>query len=56
MNARSRCGVQVNELEGREAPITKSEPGDHPEKVPMTARLLLRESFTAPSCRDHRRV
>ena len=37
----------MSELEDREAPMVESEPGDRPEKVPMTARLLLRESFTA---------
>ncbi len=37
----------MSEREGREAPMVQSEPGDRPEKVPMTARLLLRESFTA---------
>jgi voltage-gated potassium channel len=37
----------VSELEGREPPLAESEPGDRPEKVPMTARLLLSESFTA---------
>ena len=30
-----------------EAPTAKSESGDLPEKVPITARLLLHESFTA---------
>ena len=37
----------MSELEGREAPIAESESGGGPEKVPMTARLLLRESLTA---------
>jgi voltage-gated potassium channel len=37
----------MSELEGPEAPMAESESGDRPEKVPMTARLLLRESFTA---------
>ena len=37
----------MSELEGRDAPIGESESGDAPEKVPITARLLLHESFTA---------
>jgi voltage-gated potassium channel len=37
----------VSEPNGRETPIAEHESGDRPEKVPMTARLLLRESFTA---------
>ena len=37
----------MSELKGREAPIAESESGDRPEKVPITARLLLRESLTA---------
>jgi voltage-gated potassium channel len=37
----------VSELADPEAPIVDSESGDLPEKVPMTARLLLRESLTA---------
>ena len=37
----------MSELEGGDAPMMEGEPGDRPEKVPMTARLLLRESFTA---------
>jgi len=37
----------VSELKDPEAPIAESESGERPEKVPMTARLLLRESFTA---------
>jgi voltage-gated potassium channel len=37
----------VSELKGREAPMMENEPGGRREKVPVTARLLLRESFTA---------
>ena len=37
----------MSELKDHEAPIAQSESGDRPEKVPLTARLLLRESFTA---------
>jgi voltage-gated potassium channel len=37
----------VNENEGRQAQIAEGESGDRPVKVPLTARLLLRESFTA---------
>ena len=37
----------MSELEGGDAPMMEGEPGDRPEKVPMTARLPLRESFTA---------
>jgi hypothetical protein len=39
--------VQVSELNDRDAPITESESGDLPEKVPITARLVLHESLTA---------
>ena len=39
--------AQVSEFEGREAPIAGSESGDRPEKVPITARLLLHESLSA---------
>jgi voltage-gated potassium channel len=37
----------VSEPKDPEAPIAQSESGDLPEKVPMTAKLLLRESLTA---------
>jgi voltage-gated potassium channel len=37
----------VNENEGRQADVVDGESGDRPHKVPLTARLLLRESFTA---------
>jgi voltage-gated potassium channel len=37
----------VSGLTDREDQIAQSESDDRPEKVPMTARLLLRESFTA---------
>ena len=37
----------MNEFEGREVPTTQNKPGDHPEKVPVTARLLLHQSLTA---------
>jgi len=37
----------VNENEGRQAQVVEGESGDRPDKVPLTARLLLRESFTA---------
>jgi voltage-gated potassium channel len=37
----------VNESEGRQAPVVDGESGDRPQKVPLTARLLLRESLTA---------
>jgi voltage-gated potassium channel len=37
----------MSELDGHEAAIADSEQDDHPEKVPMTARLLLHESLTA---------
>jgi voltage-gated potassium channel Kch len=37
----------VNEGEGRQAQVVDGESGDRPEKVPLTARLLLRESLTA---------
>jgi voltage-gated potassium channel len=37
----------VNENEGRQAEVLEGESGDRPDKVPLTARLLLRESFTA---------
>ena len=48
--------AQVSEFEGREAPIAGSESGDRPEKVPITARLLLNESLTcAPGRRDRSR-
>ena len=37
----------MSELKDPEAPIAESESADLPEKVPMTAKLLLRESLTA---------
>ena len=37
----------MSEFKDPEPPIAQSESGDLPEKVPMTARLLLRESLTA---------
>jgi len=37
----------VSENEGRQAQVVEGEQGDRPDKVPLTARLLLRESFTA---------
>ena len=37
----------MNENEGRHAEVVKDESGDRPDKVPLTARLLLRESLTA---------
>ncbi len=37
----------MSELQGREIPTAENQPGDLPEKVPVTARLLLRESLTA---------
>lgn len=37
----------MNEGEGRQAQVVDGESGDRPEKVPLTARLLLRESLTA---------
>jgi voltage-gated potassium channel len=39
--------AHVSEPKDPEARTAHSESGDPPEKVPMTARLLLRESFTA---------
>jgi voltage-gated potassium channel len=38
---------QMSELKGRKALTADSGPDDLPEKVPVTARLLLRESLTA---------
>jgi voltage-gated potassium channel len=37
----------VDESEGRQAQVVDSEPGDRSQKVPLTARLLLRDSLTA---------
>jgi len=37
----------VSENEGRQAQVVEGESGGRHEKVPLTARLLLRESFTA---------
>jgi voltage-gated potassium channel len=37
----------VNESKGRQAQVVDGESGDRPEKVPLTARLLLRDSLTA---------
>jgi voltage-gated potassium channel len=37
----------VSENEGRQAQVVEGESGDRSEKIPLTARLLLRESFTA---------
>jgi voltage-gated potassium channel len=37
----------VNKSEGREARVEDGGSGDRPQKVPLTARLLLRESLTA---------
>ena len=37
----------MNETEGRQAQVAHGESGDRPQKVPLTARLLLRESLTA---------
>jgi voltage-gated potassium channel len=38
---------QMNEKEGRQAARLEDGSGDRPDKVPLTARLLLRESLTA---------
>ncbi len=38
---------EVSEAEGRPATVAESESGDRREKVPLTARLVLRESLTA---------
>jgi voltage-gated potassium channel Kch len=38
---------QVIENEGGQAEVVEGEPGGRPDKVPLTARLLLRESLTA---------
>lgn len=37
----------MNDLEDPQAPVVKGESVDRPEKVPLTARLLLRESLSA---------
>ena len=37
----------MSEREARDVPTAQSKPGDLPEKVPVTARLLLRQSLTA---------
>jgi voltage-gated potassium channel len=37
----------MNENEGRQAEVLEGESEDRPDKVPLTARLLLRESLTA---------
>jgi voltage-gated potassium channel len=37
----------VTENEGRQAQVLEGESGGRPDKVPLTARLLLRESLTA---------
>ena len=37
----------MNENEGRQAELPEGGSGDRPDKVPLTARLLLRESLTA---------
>jgi voltage-gated potassium channel len=37
----------MNGSEGRRARVVDSESGDRPQKVPLTARLLMRESLTA---------
>jgi voltage-gated potassium channel len=37
----------VNEREGRQPQAAEGESGDRPQRVPLTARLLLRESLTA---------
>jgi voltage-gated potassium channel len=37
----------VSELEARDVPTAQSKPGDLPDKVPVTARLLLHQSLTA---------
>jgi hypothetical protein len=37
----------VSEPESREARVADAESADLPEKVPITARLLLRETVTA---------
>ena len=39
--------MPLNERQDPEAAVAESESGGGPEKVPMTARLLLRESLTA---------
>ena len=39
--------MQVSELNDRDALTAESESGDLPEKVPITARLVLHESLTA---------
>ena len=39
--------AHVSEPKDPEAPMAESESGDLPEKVPMTVRLLARESLTA---------
>ena len=38
---------QANEVERRQAQVVEDESADRPAKVPLTARLLLRESLTA---------
>ncbi len=37
----------MSELQGRDVPTAQSKPSDLPEKVPVTARLLLHQSLTA---------
>ena len=39
--------TRLNENEGRQAEVPAGEPGDRPDKLPLTARLMLRESLTA---------
>ena len=47
----------VSQPERREDPVVLDTSADGPGRVPLTARLLLRDSLTARSgCRDHRRV
>jgi hypothetical protein len=38
---------QVTENEGSQAEVVEGESGGRPDEVPLTARLLLRESLTA---------
>ena len=37
----------MTEREGRQSPVAESDSGDRPAKVPLTARILLRESLSA---------
>ena len=42
-----RSDLGVSELEDGEAQVVERQAGDRPAKVPLTARLLLRESLSA---------